>query len=88
LEPEVLLMDEPCSSIDPIATAQIEELMLNLKENYTIVIVTHSMQQAGRVSDFTAFFFQGSIIEFGATKDIFTKPQNKQTEDYITGRFG
>lgn len=88
LEPEVLLMDEPCSSIDPIATAQIEELMLELKAKYTIVIVTHSMQQAARVSDFTAFFYQGNIVEFGTTSIIFTKPLVKQTEDYITGRFG
>jgi len=88
LEPEVLLMDEPCSSIDPIATAQIEELMLELKEKYTIVIVTHSMQQAARTSDYTAFFYQGRIVEFGPTKMIFTKPAVKQTEDYITGRFG
>jgi phosphate transport system ATP-binding protein len=88
LEPEVVLMDEPCSSIDPIATAQIEELMLELKTKYTIVIVTHSMQQAARVSDFTAFFYQGYIVEFDQTKDIFTKPKDKKTENYITGRFG
>jgi phosphate transport system ATP-binding protein len=88
LEPEVVLMDEPCSSIDPIATAQIEELILELKTKYTIVIVTHSMQQAARVSDFTAFFYQGYIVEFGQTKDIFTKPKDKRTENYITGRFG
>jgi phosphate transport system ATP-binding protein len=81
-------MDEPCSSIDPIATAQIEELMLELKTKYTIVIVTHSMQQAARVSDFTAFFYQGYIVEFDQTKDIFTKPKDKRTENYITGRFG
>lgn len=88
VEPEVLLMDEPASAIDPIATAKIEELMLELKNNFTIVIVTHSMQQAARVSDFTAFFFQGIIVEYGDTKQIFTNPQKKQTEDYITGRFG
>ncbi|RJP77750.1 MAG: phosphate ABC transporter ATP-binding protein PstB [Candidatus Zixiibacteriota bacterium] len=88
IEPEVLLMDEPASAIDPIATAKIEELMLELKHNYTIVIVTHSMQQAARVSDYTAFFYQGYIIEYGSTKQMFTNPTNKQTEDYITGRFG
>ncbi len=88
IEPEVLLMDEPASAIDPIATAKIEELMLELKTNYTMVIVTHSMQQAARVSDYTAFFYQGYIVEFGKTKQIFTNPKNKQTEDYITGRFG
>jgi phosphate transport system ATP-binding protein len=88
IEPEVLLMDEPASAIDPIATAKIEELMFDLKTNYTIVIVTHSMQQAARVSDFTAFFYEGRIVEFGPTKQIFTNPRMKQTEDYITGRFG
>ena len=88
LQPEVLLMDEPCSAIDPIATAKIEELMLDLKSKYTIVIVTHNMQQAARVSDFTAFFYAGKVIEFGVTKTLFTKPAKKQTEDYITGRFG
>jgi phosphate transport system ATP-binding protein len=88
IEPEVLLMDEPCSAIDPIATAKIEELMLELKSHYTIVIVTHSMQQAARVSDFTGFFYQGRLVEFGETPQIFTNPTNKQTEDYITGRFG
>ncbi len=88
VEPEVILMDEPCSAIDPIGTAKIEELIQELKHNYTIVIVTHNMQQAARVSDFTAFFFQGHIIEFGPTQQIFTKPQNRQTEAYITGRFG
>jgi phosphate transport system ATP-binding protein len=88
IEPEVLLMDEPASAIDPIATAKIEELMLELKHNYTMVIVTHSMQQAARVSDFTAFFFEGRIIEFGTTKQVFTNPRVKQTQDYITGRFG
>lgn len=88
VEPEVLLMDEPCSAIDPIATAKIEELMEELKSNFTQVIVTHSMQQASRVSDYTAFFFQGHIVEFGHTEQIFTNPKNKQTENYITGRFG
>ncbi|MCX5890389.1 MAG: phosphate ABC transporter ATP-binding protein PstB [Deltaproteobacteria bacterium] len=88
VEPEVLLMDEPTSAIDPIATARIEELVNDLKGTYTIVIVTHNMQQAARVSDFTAFFYQGRIIEFGPTQTIFTNPANKKTEDYITGRFG
>jgi phosphate transport system ATP-binding protein len=88
IQPEVLLMDEPCSAIDPIATAHIEELMRQLKEDYTIVLVTHSMQQAARVSDFTAFFYMGKLVEFGLTKQIFTKPRHRQTEDYITGRFG
>jgi phosphate transport system ATP-binding protein len=88
VEPEVLLMDEPTSAIDPVATAKIEELIESLKSEYTIVIVTHNMQQAARISDFTAFFYEGHIIEFGPTKQIFTNPKNKQTEDYITGRFG
>ncbi len=88
VEPEVLLMDEPCSAIDPIATAKIEELIDELKKQYTIVIVTHNMQQAARVSDFTAFFFQGRIVEFGPTRQIFTNPRKKQTESYLTGRFG
>jgi phosphate transport system ATP-binding protein len=88
VEPEVLLMDEPCSALDPIATAKIEELIQGLKTQYTIVIVTHNMQQAGRVSDFTAFFYMGRLIEFGLTTKIFTNPNEKQTEDYITGRFG
>jgi phosphate transport system ATP-binding protein len=88
VEPEVLLMDEPCSAIDPIATAKIEELMLDLKSKYTIVIVTHNMQQAARVSDYTAFFYTGKIVEFGVTEALFKKPKEKQTEDYITGRFG
>jgi len=87
-EPEVLLMDEPSSAIDPVATAKIEELIDNLKRKYTIVIVTHNMQQAARVSDYTAFFFQGHIVEYGATRQIFENPSEKQTEDYITGRFG
>jgi phosphate transport system ATP-binding protein len=88
VEPEVLLMDEPTSAIDPIATAKIEELMEQLKVKYTIVIVTHNMQQASRISDYTAFFYQGRIIEYGNTRRIFTNPFEKQTEDYITGRFG
>jgi phosphate transport system ATP-binding protein len=88
VEPEVLLMDEPTSAIDPLATSKIEELIEALKNRYTIVIVTHNMQQAGRISDFTAFFFEGRIIEFGVTRRLFTKPAKKQTEDYITGRFG
>jgi len=88
VEPEILLMDEPTSAIDPIATARIEELVNTLKATYTIVIVTHNMQQAARVSDYTAFFYQGHIVEFGPTQRIFTTPTNKQTEDYITGRFG
>lgn len=88
MEPEVLLMDEPTSALDPIATAKIEELIMELKKDYTIVIVTHSMQQAARISDNTAFFLMGELIEVGKTKDIFTTPKDKRTEDYITGRFG
>src|SRR4051812_21889700 len=88
MEPEVLLMDEPCSALDPIATARVEELMQALKERLTIVIVTHNMQQAGRCSDRTAFFYLGSLVEMDATKKIFTNPAQRQTEDYITGRFG
>jgi phosphate transport system ATP-binding protein len=88
VEPEVVLMDEPCSALDPIATAKIEELIFELKSKYTIVTVTHNMQQAGRISDFTAFFYMGRLIEFGPTTKIFTNPGEKQTEDYITGRFG
>jgi phosphate transport system ATP-binding protein len=88
VNPDVLLMDEPASALDPIATAKIEELIYELKENYTIVIVTHNMQQAARVSDYTAFFYLGSLIEYDETKKIFTTPKEKQTEDYITGRFG
>ena len=87
-EPDVVLMDEPCSAIDPVATAKIEELILELKDRYTIVLVTHNMQQAARVSDYTAFFFQGKIVEFGPTTQIFSNPAEKQTEEYITGRFG
>ncbi|MTI49060.1 phosphate ABC transporter ATP-binding protein PstB [Sporosalibacterium faouarense] len=88
VEPEVLLMDEPTSALDPIATGKIEELTEELKRDYTIVIVTHSMQQAGRISDNTAFFLLGEMIEFGETKTIFSTPEDKRTEDYITGRFG
>lgn len=88
VEPEVLLMDEPTSAIDPVGTLKIENLIDTLKTNYTIVIVTHNMQQAARVSDYTAFFYEGRIIEFDKTEKIFTKPKIKQTEDYITGRFG
>ncbi|MBQ9774931.1 MAG: phosphate ABC transporter ATP-binding protein [Lentisphaeria bacterium] len=86
-EPEILLMDEPTSAIDPVATLKIEELMDRLRERFTIVIVTHNMQQAARISDQTVFFYKGSIVEYGETKDIFTNPKNKQTEEYITGRF-
>jgi phosphate transport system ATP-binding protein len=88
VEPEVLLMDEPCSALDPIATAKIEELIHELNDTVTIVIVTHNMQQAARVSDFTAFFYMGELVEFGVTSKIFTNPDKRQTEDYITGRFG
>ena len=88
VEPDVLLMDEPASAIDPVATAKIEELVLELKSKYTIVLVTHNMQQAARVSDYTAFFFEGRIIEFGPTTQIFSCPTEKKTEEYITGRFG
>jgi phosphate transport system ATP-binding protein len=88
VEPEILLMDEPCSALDPIATLKIEELIYQLKEKYTIVIVTHNLQQAARVSDRTAFFWLGRLVEFGLTADMFTAPKDKLTEDYITGRFG
>jgi phosphate transport system ATP-binding protein len=88
VEPDVVLMDEPCSALDPIATAKIEELINELKTKYTIVTVTHNMQQAGRISDFTAFFYLGRLVEFGETTSIFTNPKERQTEDYITGRFG
>ncbi len=88
VEPELLLMDEPTSAIDPVATSRIEELILQLKGRYTFVVVTHNMQQAARISDHTAFFYQGRIVEFGRTTDLFTSPKQKQTEDYITGRFG
>jgi phosphate transport system ATP-binding protein len=88
IEPEVVLMDEPASALDPIATAKIEELIHQLKARYTIVIVTHNMQQAARVSDFTAFFYMGELVECGATERIFTNPHEKRTEDYVTGKFG
>lgn len=88
VNPDIILMDEPASALDPISTSKIEELVHELKQQYTIVIVTHNMQQAARTSDHTAFFYMGELIEMGKTKDIFTKPEKKQTEDYITGRFG
>jgi phosphate transport system ATP-binding protein len=88
INPEVILMDEPASALDPISTAKIEELIFELKKDYTIVIVTHNMQQAARVSDYTAFFYVGELIEYSETKKMFTSPEKKQTEDYITGRFG
>jgi phosphate transport system ATP-binding protein len=88
VDPEVMLFDEPCSAIDPIATAKIEDLIQKMRENYTVVIVTHNMQQAARVSDYTAFLMLGELIEYGETTKIFTNPKNKLTEDYITGRFG
>ena len=88
VEPEVILLDEPCSALDPVATAKIEDLMLELKKRFTLVIVTHNMQQASRVSDFTAFLYLGRLIEFGATAELFVKPVHAQTEAYITGRFG
>ncbi len=88
VEPTILLMDEPCSALDPYATLKIEELFLHLKENYTIIIVTHNMQQAARVSDYTAFMYLGELIEFGDTNTLFVNPKNKLTEEYITGRFG
>ncbi|WP_027623342.1 phosphate ABC transporter ATP-binding protein PstB [Clostridium lundense] len=88
VEPEILLMDEPTSALDPISTSKVEELMDTLKEKYTVIIVTHNMQQAGRISDYTAFFLSGEVVEFSKTEDIFYKPKDKRTEDYITGRFG
>ncbi len=88
INPEIVLMDEPASALDPKSTLKIEDLINELKKDYTIIIVTHNMQQAGRVSDYTAFFYEGHLIEFGATGQVFTKPNEKQTEDYITGRFG
>ena len=88
VEPEVILMDEPCSALDPVATAKIEDLMTDLKKRYTVVIVTHNMQQAARVSEHTGFFMMGEVVEFDQTQKIFTAPSNKLTEDYITGRFG
>jgi phosphate transport system ATP-binding protein len=88
IDPEVILMDEPTSALDPISTAKIEDLIFELKEKYTIVIVTHNMQQAGRVSDYTAFFYMGELIEFDETTKIFTNPKEEKTQNYITGRFG
>ena len=88
VKPEVLLLDEPASALDPISTLKIEELIHELKKDFTIVIVTHNMQQAARVSDYTAFMYMGDLIEFGVTNTLFTKPAQKQTEDYITGRYG
>ncbi|MCM8757069.1 MAG: ATP-binding cassette domain-containing protein, partial [Candidatus Omnitrophica bacterium] len=88
VEPEVILFDEPCASLDPIATQRIEELITELKKEYTIVIVTHNMQQAARVSDYTAFFWLGELVEFGRTEKIFTVPENKRTEEYLAGKFG
>jgi len=88
VEPKVILFDEPCASLDPISTAKIEELILELKKNYTILIVTHNMQQASRVSDYTAFMYLGDLVEFGDTNQVFTVPKNKKTEEYLTGVFG
>ena len=88
IKPEVLLLDEPCSALDPISTAKIEELITELKNDYTVVIVTHNMQQAARCSDYTAYMYLGDLVEFGATEELFFKPKRKETEDYITGRFG
>ena len=88
IDPEVILMDEPASALDPISTTKIEDLIFDLKKDYTIVIVTHNMQQASRVSDYTAFFYMGDLVEYDETKKIFTSPSNKQTEDYVRGRFG
>jgi phosphate transport system ATP-binding protein len=88
MQPEVILMDEPCSALDPASTARIEDLLFELRERYTIVIVTHNMQQAARVSDHTAFLDAGVLIEFGDTNQVFTRPKEKRTEDYVTGRFG
>ena len=88
MKPEILLLDEPTSALDPISTAKIEELLLSLKNNYTIIIVTHNMQQAGRISDFTAFFYLGLLTEYDVTTTIFTNPKDIQTQNYITGRFG
>jgi phosphate transport system ATP-binding protein len=88
IKPEVLLLDEPCSALDPISTAKIEELISELKSDYTVVIVTHNMQQAARCSDYTAYMYLGDLMEFGSTEQMFFKPSRKETEDYITGRFG
>lgn len=87
-EPEIVLLDEPCSALDPIATAKIEDMLVELKKDYTVIIVTHNMQQAARISDYTGFFMLGELIEFNVTTELFTNPREKQTEDYITGRFG
>lgn len=88
IEPEIVLLDEPCSALDPTATAKIEDMLVELKQDYTVIIVTHNMQQAARISDYTGFFMIGEIVEFDVTTEIFTNPRKKQTEDYITGRFG
>ena len=88
IRPEVLLLDEPCSALDPISTAKVEELIAELKNDYTVVIVTHNMQQAARCSDYTAYMYLGDLMEFGETEQLFFKPQRRETEDYITGRFG
>ncbi|MCI0479007.1 phosphate ABC transporter ATP-binding protein, partial [Candidatus Uhrbacteria bacterium] len=88
VEPEVILLDEPCSALDPIATGKIEDLMQELKHHYTLLIVTHNMQQASRVSEFTGFLYMGRLVEYGITEDLFVRPMKKETEDYITGRFG
>ena len=88
MEPEIVLMDEPCSALDPVATAKIEELIVKLKETYTIIVVTHNMQQAARISDFTGFLYLGKLIEFGITEQIFSNPKNELTERYISGKFG
>jgi phosphate transport system ATP-binding protein len=88
VNPDIILMDEPCSALDPISTLKIEELMLDLKKDYTVIIVTHNMQQAARVSDFAGFLLLGDLIEYGPTRDLFNVPKDKRTEDYITGRFG
>ncbi|MCG7848309.1 MAG: ATP-binding cassette domain-containing protein, partial [ANME-2 cluster archaeon] len=88
VKPEIILMDEPCSALDPISTAKIEDLMIELKQDYTVIIVTHNMMQAARVSDYTAYFLLGELIEYSETKNLFEYPKDKRTEDYITGRFG
>jgi phosphate transport system ATP-binding protein len=88
MEPEIILMDEPCSALDPVSTARIEDLLFELRENYTIVIVTHNMQQASRVSQYTAFLENGVLVEYGDTEEVFTNPKSKRTEEYVTGRFG
>ncbi|MFO0795768.1 MAG: phosphate ABC transporter ATP-binding protein, partial [Candidatus Brocadiaceae bacterium] len=88
MEPEIVLLDEPCSALDPIATAKIEDMLVELKKDYTVIIVTHNMQQAARISDYTGFFMMGELVECSVTSEIFTNPREKKTEDYITGRFG